>query len=68
MNTTGARPKNRHSRSEENQSDGNEGSDSKEDDRNRYVYIFLTNLKEVLNPIFFKRCSGIGWFNNLCFV
>lgn len=42
MNTTGARPKNRHNRSEENQSDGNEGSDSKEDERNRYVFTFKT--------------------------
>ncbi|KAG8179508.1 hypothetical protein JTE90_005257 [Oedothorax gibbosus] len=36
MNTSGARPKNRHSRNDEGQqSDGNDGSDGKDEDRNR---------------------------------
>ncbi|GFU57417.1 testis-expressed protein 9 [Nephila pilipes] len=36
MNSTGARPKNRHARNDESQqSDGNEGSDGKDEDRNR---------------------------------
>ncbi|XP_015928613.1 testis-expressed protein 9 isoform X2 [Parasteatoda tepidariorum] len=36
MNVSGARPK-RHSRNDDNQSDGNEGSDGKDDDRNRNI-------------------------------